>query len=120
MVRRGEVELRPINKVSKGFEYVSQLEDVLGREATRQLDAGQPVDARSLRQPVMVRRNEVVAVLAKGAGVKVRTSAKALEDGSLGDLINVETVEQKIKQRFTARVVGLQEAEVYVSAHVAE
>lgn len=112
-IRKGDVELRTINRIAKGFQYVNRLEDVLGREATRQLEPIQPVDSRWLQQPLLVRRNETISIIARAAGVQVRTNAKALEDGIHGDQIIVESLEGKKRNRFTARVSGFQEAEIF-------
>ena len=116
-IRATDVELKPLPKLRREGEFVSRVEDVVGREATRQLDPGQPIESGSLQQPLLVRRGETITVTARAAGVHVRTSVKALEDGAYGDAINVETLE-KNKQKILARVVGQQQAEVFAGAQI--
>lgn len=116
-IRATDVELKPMPKLRREGEFVSRVEDVVGREATRQLDPGQPIESGSLQQPLLVRRGETITVTARAAGVHVRTSVKALEDGAYGDAINVETLE-KNKQKFLARIVGQQQAEVFAGVQI--
>ena len=47
---------------------------------------------------------------AKVSGVEARTTARALEDGSEGDVILLESLETR--QRYSAIVSGMQQAEV--------
>jgi flagella basal body P-ring formation protein FlgA len=117
-LRRGEVlqasdltlEM-PTTAVDTGL-LATRLEDVIGRETTRSVATGQPLEAGWLKKPVMVRRGEVVTVFARAANVQVRTSARAQQEGGHGDVITVERLDNR--QRFTARVVGVQELEVFV------
>lgn len=112
IVREADVELRVVEGPVRGVEAVSQLRDAVGLEVARPITAGQVLDGRSLQRPVLVRRGQAVTVCARAQGVSVRTTAKALADGSRDDLILLESIETK--QKFTARVVGPQQAEVYV------
>jgi flagella basal body P-ring formation protein FlgA len=92
--------------------------EVVGKEATRPFAAGQPFDGRYVRTPLLVRRNEVVTVMARAAGITVRTTAKVLEDGSHGELVTVESLQGK--QKYTARVVGHQQVEVFARGTTVE
>ena len=93
-----------------GSECFQSLSEVVGRETTRAIAGGRAIDRQSVRQPLAVRRSEIITVYARGPGVRVRTLARAREDGSLGELIAVETLwDRKV---YTARVCGIQEVEV--------
>jgi flagella basal body P-ring formation protein FlgA len=58
-----------------------------------------------------VKRGEEIAVYARGGGIQVRTLARAREDGARGELIGVESLEEKVP--FDAVVTGLREAVVF-------
>ena len=60
--------------------------------------------------PPAVERGAIVTVSARAAGVRVTTSAKALESGASGETIGVELTDGK--QRVRARVSGPQMVEV--------
>jgi flagella basal body P-ring formation protein FlgA len=93
---------------------LSSLEEAVGRETTRALAEGQVLDRRSVRRPLWVRRGDVVTVFARAPGIEVRTSARAKDEGALGDLVSVEQPGER--SRFFARVTGVREVEVYAEA----
>ena len=112
VVQREDVELqRGIKAARPASELVTRIEDVVGRETTRSLAAGQYLEQDHIRQPLSVRRGDVVTVYARSAGLRVRTTARAKDDGSVGDLIAVDSLLNK--QSFFARVSGIQEVEVF-------
>ena len=53
----------------------------------------------------------MVTVFARASGIQVRTTARAREEGSRGDLIMVESLTDR--SRYFARVTGIQEVDVY-------
>ena len=59
----------------------------------------------------MIRRNEILTVKARVGGVCVSTDARARSDGSLGEVIQVESLQDR--KSYYARVSGSREAEVY-------
>ncbi len=93
-------------------------EEVVGREATRTIAAGRLIEQDDVRAPLLVRRGQVVTVHARAAGIRVRASARARDDGSQGDLVAVESLLDR--KTFFARVCGFQEVEVYARATQAE
>ena len=56
-------------------------------------------------------RGEVVTVLARAGGIRVRTNARAHEEGSVGELVAVESLANR--STYYARVTGNREVEVY-------
>jgi len=52
----------------------------------------------------------VVTVYAQSAGIRVRTTARARDDGGLGDLVTMETMQDR--KPYQARVCGMRETEV--------
>ena len=103
--------LKPGAVRKDGFETIEQ---VLGREAARNIAAGQPLDAQYVRLPLMVHRGDVVELYSRSGGIQVHTRARAREEGSVGDLINVELLSNR--KALLARVSGLQEVEILGAA----
>jgi flagella basal body P-ring formation protein FlgA len=87
------------------------IDDLLGSETTRAIPAGKVVEHAFVRPPLLVHRGQVVTVYAKSAGIRVRTTARAREDGSLGDLVAVESLLDRTS--YFVRVCGIREVEVY-------
>ena len=83
----------------------------MGRETTRAIGPGQSIDDGSLRQPLLVRKGDAVTVYTRSPGLQVRTTGRAREDGSRGELISIESMLNR--QTFLARVTGSQEVEIY-------
>jgi flagellar basal body P-ring formation protein FlgA len=93
------------------------VEKIIGMEAKASLQADEVVFADQVQSPVLVKRGDVITVGSQSGGIRVRTTARATQDGAKGDLIQVESLETK--QKFDVRVVGLREAAVFTAARVA-
>lgn len=108
------VEGTPTDRAGKVVQAFGSLDEVVGKETTRAIAPGQVLDAGSLRPPLLVQKGEVVTVYARAAGIQVRTTARARDSGSLGDLVTVESLLDRTK--YFARVSAVQEVEVYAGA----
>jgi flagella basal body P-ring formation protein FlgA len=111
VVRAADVQLQKDEAPDTPAAGFHSIEEVVGRETTRAIPAGKTLDASAVRQPLLVRRGEVVTVYARSAGIRVRSTARAREDGSLGDLVTVESLLDRAA--YFAQVSGIREVEVY-------
>jgi flagella basal body P-ring formation protein FlgA len=113
VVQAADVELQalPSSGSAAGATAFDTVEDVIGKETTRSVAAGQVLGRRYVQSPILVRRGDVVTVYARSAGIQVRTTARARDGGSLGDLIAVESLADR--GRFYARVAGPRTVDVY-------
>jgi len=111
MICAADLRLEQAGSLDGASEGFSSIEDVVGKETTRAIPAGRILDRGSVRSPLLVRRGEVITVYARSAGIRVRTTARAREEGSLGDLITVESLLDRAT--YFAQVSGIQEVEVY-------
>jgi flagella basal body P-ring formation protein FlgA len=94
------------------------VEEVVGKQTTRAVPEGKIISTETLQAQSLVHRGEVITVHARAAGISVRTTARAKEDGGLGDLIAVETLSDR--KTFYARVCGIRETEVLAQGVAAE
>ena len=78
---------------------------------------GQLINLSQLRKPLLVKRGELIRVRARAAGVQITTTARATEDGALGDIVNVESLENR--EKYSTYVTGTQQVEVYAAGIVA-
>lgn len=90
------------------------LEDVVGKETTRAIPAGQPITEPSVRATLLVQRGQVVTVYSRCGGVQIRVTGRAKENGSLGELVPVEAINSR--ETFHARVSGPQEVEIFAAS----
>ncbi len=91
----------------QGFRSI---DEVVGKETTRAVGKGRALLQTMVRSPLLVRRGDVVTVVARAAGICVRTTARARDAGSLGDLIAVESLLNR--EKFLAQVSNTREVEV--------
>ena len=118
IVQAADVQLQEGKPGDGNSKAYAALDDVIGKETTRNVAAGQALDDQMVRSPLVVRRGEVVDIIARSAGIRVRVKGRSRGDGALGDLVTVESVTDK--KAFLARVCGAQEVEVFAQATVAE
>ena len=109
-----DVQLQQSQGIRATETTCQRLEDVLGQQATRPIAAGALIETSVLRSPLLVRRGDLVVVIARSAGVQVTTRGKSREDGSHGELVEIEPLGSKGK--FVARVSGSQQVEIYARA----
>jgi len=111
IVREGDVTLQRTPAADKVPGTLHSLEEALGHELVRAVGAGLPVTTDTLRPPLAVHRGEVVTVVARAGGVRIRTNARAHDEGSVGELVAVESLTNR--STYYARVSNIREVEVY-------
>ncbi len=109
LIGTGDVEVR-LQGGNVPSTALNSLDQVVGKEALRAVDLDTILQASQVRSPLQVQRGETVKVVARTAGITVSTFAVVQQDGSLGDLVQVQTMDRK--DRFAARVCGWKELEV--------
>lgn len=110
IIHAGDVALKPVSSLNASTQPFYSLEDVVGLESTWSIPAGTVLGLKGIRRPQVIRKGDAVTLYARSAGLRVRTTVRAREDGSMGDLITVEALGSR--EPFYARVTGVQEAEV--------
>jgi flagella basal body P-ring formation protein FlgA len=124
-IARGEpitaahLEMRSVDYLPKSDArraVVGTLEELIGMEARQAIRAGDVVFTHQVQAPVLVKRGEVISVSSQAGGIRVRTTARAREDGVRGELVQLESL--ATRERFVARVVGPREAAVFAHAAV--
>jgi len=85
-----------------GAAPIASLDEAVDMRTRRRLNSGSVLRAGDLEQPIAVRRGEVVEVQALNGGVALRTSARALGDGKVGERIECRI--DRTRNTFMARV----------------
>jgi flagella basal body P-ring formation protein FlgA len=111
VIREGDVELQHLAAAEKMAGALHAVEDAIGHELVRPVGTGSPVAYDSLRAPLAVHRGEVVTVYAQSGAVRIRTNARSRDEGSVGELVAVESLLNR--STYYARVSGIREVEVY-------
>jgi flagella basal body P-ring formation protein FlgA len=110
IIHAGDVVLQPVASKNDAVMPFYSIDDVVGREAIWPIAAGAILGQKAVRHPQVVRKGDAVTLYARSAGLRVRTTVRARDAGSVGDLITVEALGSR--EPFFARVTGVQEAEV--------
>ena len=106
----GDVRLVEVNVSQINGQYLTSLEDALGKDVKRSLVPGAPIVDQQLVPPLMVRRGEAVLINASSNIVAVKVSGIAMTDGRLGEQIRIKN--QSSSRIVNARVTGPGQAEV--------
>jgi flagella basal body P-ring formation protein FlgA len=114
LIHAEDVRLQPGVAVQGSARVFQSLEDVIGKEVTRGIVEGQILDDQWVRRPILVHKGEIVTVYARTAGIQIRTTARARDEGSRGEVVMVEALGER--KTFFARVTGPQEVDVYAHA----
>ena len=114
VIQASDVQLQLATEAVANRASGVALEEIVGKELTRSLAAGQPVQPDVLQSPRLVQRGEVVKIQSIAAGVVVSMDGKAMEAGGKGDVIQVEMPDDR--ERIFARIVDRRTVAVYAQA----
>jgi flagella basal body P-ring formation protein FlgA len=93
---------------SKGA--LTEIEQAAGQTLKTTIRSGAPVRDRDLMTTSMVKKGEVVTIVAQGGGLKITALGQARQDGALGQTITV--LNQDSKKNISAKVIGPSMVEV--------
>lgn len=79
---------------------------IVGQAAAHSLRQGAPLMVGDLTEPLAVRKGQLVRVDTVRGGFRIRAHAKALADGRVGDLIEVENLAAASRKIYPVRVTG--------------
>jgi flagella basal body P-ring formation protein FlgA len=123
-LRAGEVlsdeDLEEVStsEIPAGSSFVGSRMYVMGGESVGEktllqpIAAGSPIPRAALKKTLVVTKGELITVYAVAAGIKIKSTAKALADAASGELVLLE--EPTTKKQFQARATAHQEAMVLV------
>ncbi len=103
------LEARWISRDRLDEEVVLDEARLIGREVRRRLLAGRPIRVGDLQEPRLVRRGALVTVVYRRPGLELTAVARALESGSMGEVVRLVNVDSRLAIK--ARVVGPGRAE---------
>ncbi len=101
---------------SRGSSPMTDISRVIGQECTSQIRKGSVVFANGIKSPVLVKRGELMTVRSVAGNLVVKTTARAGEDGTYGQIISARN--ERSRGAFYVKVTGSQEG--LVTAEAAE
>ncbi|MFA5119712.1 flagellar basal body P-ring formation chaperone FlgA [Zavarzinia sp.] len=113
VLRAEDLVDQPVQGALPG-NIATDADQLVGLAARKPLRAGRPIALSEVRPPVLVGKGSLVTLRVSLPGIELATTAKAIEQGAMGDAIRVMNLtSNRIVQ---AVVTGTGEAQVLVAA----
>jgi flagella basal body P-ring formation protein FlgA len=95
IINETDFEVKKMNSGDLPESYISNVEDVLGNKVKRNLEKGNILRTEFIEIPPVIKRNDVVLMVAESNNFKIVTLGEAQEKGFKGDRIKVVNLESK-------------------------
>lgn len=116
LITRADVEWMQVPAGRYGGGYIDQINDLVGQTPRRPLHAGAPIRTGDVGRPEAVAKNALVTMVAQGPGMTITTTGRALEGGSLGDVVQVMNLQSK--KMIQATIIGSNQVQVNTAPRV--
>ncbi len=93
----------PERMEEQGDQYFDDMSQLVGKQMRRAVSSGIPIPRTYIGQPNVISGGEIVEIESVSGSVVVKSAAKALGGGAVGELINVELIPGR--KRVVAMVV---------------
>ncbi|QDV67490.1 flagellar basal body P-ring biosynthesis protein FlgA [Rosistilla carotiformis] len=114
IVGASQLQWKVIDSKVRSDQLATDMSQLIGQEVKRNVPAGRWIEQSDVGPPILVRRNDMVEVMVVGGAIVIRTGGKALGEGSEGDLVQIETIEDR--KRLLARVISTGLVEIVTRA----
>ena len=105
-----DVEIVRRNVTMLGPDFISDPQRVIGQELKTTLQPGAILYSRLLKNPAIVKRGDLVSILAKSGPLTVRAAGQVKTPGARGDIVQVKNLMSR--RKIYARVIGPNEVQV--------
>ncbi|MDH5471449.1 MAG: flagellar basal body P-ring formation chaperone FlgA [Gammaproteobacteria bacterium] len=95
IITEGDVQAVEYNLAKLNQGYFTDKKSLIGKETRRQLIKGKVIQPNQVKETLLVKQGEQVALVAKSSRFAVRMPGKALMNGALGDHIRVKNMSSK-------------------------
>jgi flagella basal body P-ring formation protein FlgA len=92
IIANGDLEWIPVRIKALSRQMVTNADNLVGQAARRPLRSGQPILASDVQRPIAVHKGVLVTMTFEVPGMRLTTVGRALENGAIGDSINVLNV----------------------------
>lgn len=92
VIGSGDIELRQQRITRDLVGYLRSEQDIVGKEARKNLVVGSKLRKSDLISPQIIDRGQTVALVAQSAGLLVNMQGKALSNGAAGDRLMVKNL----------------------------
>lgn len=104
VIREDDIQWVDVREEVVRRDIISNARMLVGQEPRYQLRAGVPVRTNEVQKPVVVAKNSSVTIMLRSKFMTLTAQGRAIEEGSVGDVIRVTNVQSK--QTVDARIEG--------------
>jgi flagella basal body P-ring formation protein FlgA len=109
-ITQDDVRLEKMNIAELPPGVITDLQEVIGKRTKRMVEEGTPLRLRFIETPPLVKRGDLVTILAESEALKITTQGVVTESGCAGEMVKVINVNSR-KELF-ARVRDARTVEV--------
>jgi flagella basal body P-ring formation protein FlgA len=99
---------KDVSRLNQG--YFSSIAEVKGKQLIRSVQLGAILKPNMVKEPIIIKRGDVVMIIAKTGALSVKSAGVALNDGRLGQQIQVKN--KASKRVVVARVINSKQVQV--------
>ena len=98
-----DLKMEKMNLAELPTGVMTDADDIIGKRARRNIDAGDILRPDLIEMPPLVKRGDMVVIVAESEGIKVTATGEVKSDGLRGEQVKVVNLDSN--KRFSARVV---------------
>ena len=109
-IRRNDIEWINVRLSKIPQDIVMDEEDLIGMAAKRTITKNTAIRYAYIRKPILIKRGSLVTINLTTPMMRLTARGKALQEGSIGDTVQVKNMQSK--QKIEARVTGVNKVAV--------
>lgn len=95
IIQEQDIESAEYNLSSLNYGYFAEKTGLIGKQTRRRLQQGHIITPNQIIEPLMVKRGEKVALIAKSSSFSIKMKGEAMMNGAQGDRIRVKNMSSK-------------------------
>lgn len=95
VINDSDIELKSFPQESTHKDTVTDIADIVGKSPLRVISPNRPVRTSEISVPALIKKNALVQMRYKTAGMEITTVGQALADGVKGDVIEIRNTSSK-------------------------
>jgi len=95
VLTRADLEYIEVNLSQTRYGYFTEMEQLIGQQLKRRLPQNRLIKANYVEPPTLVKRGELVSIVAENRGYSVKMSGTAMSNGSRGERVQVRNNSSK-------------------------
>lgn len=116
VITRNDVEWLQVPANRYGAGFIDRFDDLVGQTPRRALAAGMPIRTADIGKPEAIAKNSLVTMVAQAPGLTITTTGRAMESGSIGDVVQVMNLQSK--RAIQATVTGMNLVQVITAPNI--